>query len=113
VLERIGSGGGTSWTLGVGLWGGLLGNGYISTGLPGFEETGEAIWLGAGDSMEGLLLDIVGVVVAVGVSAKVGVLDHVDMSRMAPMLGLELVKSVGGIWVRAKKGLECGRQFEG
>jgi hypothetical protein len=107
----MGSGGGTSWTLGVGLWGGLAGNGYRGTGLPGFEETGEAIRLAAGDSMEGLPLDIVGVIVAVEVVAKVGMLDRMDVSGVTPTLGLELVKSVGGVWVGAKEGLECRRQF--
>jgi hypothetical protein len=43
----------------------------MGTGLPGFEETGKAIWFGAGDSMERLTLDILGVIVAVGVNAEV------------------------------------------
>jgi hypothetical protein len=91
----------------------MLGCGNMGTGLPGFEETGKAIWLGAGDSMEGLLLDIVGMVVTIGIDTEIGVLDHVEMSGVAAMLGFELVKGVGGIRVGAKKGLECGRQLEG
>jgi hypothetical protein len=83
----------------------------MGTGLPGLEEAGKAIWFAAGDSMERLMLDIVGVVLAIGVSAKVGVLDRVKMSGVAPTLGLELVKGVGGVWVGAKEGLECGRQL--
>jgi hypothetical protein len=85
----------------------------MGTGLPGFEEAGKAIWFGAGDLMERSTLDIVGVVVAVGVDAKVGVLNCVEMGWMTPMLGLELVESVGGVGIGAKEGLECGRQFGG
>jgi hypothetical protein len=99
----MGSGGGTSWTLGVGLWGGLAGNGYRSTGLPGFEETGEAIRLPAGDSMEGLPLDIVGVIMAVEVDAKVGVLDRVNMSRVTAAPSFEVVEGVGGVGIGAKE----------
>jgi hypothetical protein len=83
----------------------------MGTGLLGFEEAGKAIWFGAGDSMERLTLDIVGVVVAVGVDTKVGILDCVEVSWVTPTLGFELVKSVGGIRVRTKEGLECRRQF--
>jgi hypothetical protein len=40
-------------------------------------------------------------------------LDGVEMSRVTPTLGFELVKSVGGVRVGAKEGLECGRQLGG
>jgi hypothetical protein len=83
----------------------------MGTGLPGFEEAGKAIWFTAGDSMERLMLDIVGVILAISVGAKVGVLDRMDVSGMAPTLGFELVKSVGGVGIGAKEGLECRRQL--
>jgi hypothetical protein len=83
----------------------------MGTGLLGFEEAGKAIWFAAGDSMERLMLDIFGVVLAVGIGAKVRVLDRMDMSGVAPMLGLEFVKSVGSVWIGAKEGLKCGRQL--
>jgi hypothetical protein len=51
------------------------------------------------------------VVLAVGVGAKIGMLDRVEMSGVALMLGFELVKSVGGIGIGAKKGLEYERQL--
>jgi hypothetical protein len=85
----------------------------MGTGLPGFEEAGKAIWFVAGDSMERLTLDIVGVVLAVGVGAKIGVLDRVEVSGMALTLGLEFMKRMGGVGIRAKEGLECGRQLGG
>jgi hypothetical protein len=37
----------------------------MGTGLLGFEEVGKVVWFGTGDSMERLMLDIVGVVMAV------------------------------------------------
>jgi hypothetical protein len=83
----------------------------MGTGLPGFEEAGKAIWFAAGDSMERLTLDIIGVILAVGVGAKVGVLDRMEMSGVTPTLGLELVKSVCGVLIGAKEGLKCGRQL--
>jgi hypothetical protein len=55
--------------------------------------------------MERLMLDIVGVVVAVGVDAEVGVLDCMEMSWVTPTLGFEFVKGMGGVRVEAKKGL--------
>jgi hypothetical protein len=43
----------------------------MGTGLPGFEETGKAIWLSTGNLMERLMLDIFSVVVAIEVDAEV------------------------------------------
>jgi hypothetical protein len=83
----------------------------MGTGLPGLEEAGKAIWFAAGDSMERLTLDIVDVIMAIGVGAKIRVLDRMDMSGMTPTLGFELVERVGGVWVGAKEGLECRRQL--
>jgi hypothetical protein len=76
----------------------------MGTGLPGFEETGEAIWLRTGDSMDGLPLDIVGVVVAVGVDTEVGMLDRVNVSWVTAVPRFEVVEGVSGIGVRAKEG---------
>jgi hypothetical protein len=83
----------------------------MGTGLSGFEEAGKAVWFATGDSMERLTLDIVGVVLAVGVGAEVGMLDRMDMSGVTPTLGLELVKGVGGVQIGAKEGFECRRQL--
>jgi hypothetical protein len=55
--------------------------------------------------MEGLPLDIVGVIVAVEVGAKVGMLDRVNMSRVTAAPRFEVVEGVSGVGVGAKEGL--------